>query len=659
MRLKSIKLKNFFSFGSAEVDFDKYGNLVLVRGENAGEDSSNGAGKSSLFESVYWCLTGKTVRGVLAKDVVKFGEDQVLVRVGFTHKGSEVVVERTWSQAKKSLWLEIDGKVEFFHDMKQGTNLIFEFLGISPDILSLTGFYGRNFSTFSNYTPKERAEIIDILADGEKWERARVAAQAMLKEYKAVGEDSCLKNLDRFEDEKKVKVSRIVKLEIELENMKNSQSDRIAKIEEERDDKESEYAKKEDEIRELEKSSILEKNALKIKELEEERDMLVEEFRQSQNEKASKLSEEKDKVAEFLQEVSEERLKIGAECASIEDKIKATKKRRGKDVCESCGQKLPQPPNKEELDKEIADLEQKLEESKKEYNKFLDCEKEEKMKSEELGIELRDLLSTEKTNIQVNKLLADNGFAEKIETLLGEIKKEEEQEKELLKEARELSRQLEVLENQIQKEKISEDILKHETLIGVLEVEMDGLLKTIECETKALENVRLIMKKCAFWAQGFKDLRYSEFKNTTKVLEQMLNGFCSQQGLEFDKVEVSSWKSNSRGDQVPEVNIYVRRGDTRMSLDSLSEGEMQRVDLACFFTFSLLIEKSIGFKTEFCILDEPLNGLDHPGKKNVFDIVSTLSKDRQIFTIDHDSNFQDAFSSVMTVEKHNRNSYIK
>ena len=102
----------------------------------------------------------------------------------------------------------------------------------------------------------------------------------------------------------------------------------------------------------------------------------------------------------------------------------------------------------------------------------------------------------------------------------------------------------------------------------------------------------------------------------------------------------------------------VRNGN-KMGLDALSEGETQRVDLACFFTFSLLIEKSLGFPVEFNVLDEPLSGLDYEGRQAVFNIISELSKDRQIFTIDHDANFQDLFSDVIVVHKENGVSCIK
>ena len=183
MQLKKLELSNFFSFGESQtIDFDSYKNLVLVKGETADVDSSNGAGKSSLFEAVFWCLTGRTVRGVRAGDVVRIGEKSVYVSVDFTIKSDEVNVTRRWSADKKTVTLTVNGEEEDFHDARQGTARIFEYLSISPEILSLIGFYGRKFNTFSDLSPKERAEVIDLLAQGDKWEEGRENAATHLKE---------------------------------------------------------------------------------------------------------------------------------------------------------------------------------------------------------------------------------------------------------------------------------------------------------------------------------------------------------------------------------------------------------------------------------------------------------------------------------------------
>ena len=62
MKIKSIKIKNFYSFESAFVDFSKFKNIILIKGHNKDVAGSNGSGKSAFVEAIYFGLTGKTIR---------------------------------------------------------------------------------------------------------------------------------------------------------------------------------------------------------------------------------------------------------------------------------------------------------------------------------------------------------------------------------------------------------------------------------------------------------------------------------------------------------------------------------------------------------------------------------------------------------------------
>lgn len=62
MRVKSLEVKNFYSFKSLELDFDDYDGIVRILGINEDSDGKSGAGKSSVFESIVWGIFGKTVR---------------------------------------------------------------------------------------------------------------------------------------------------------------------------------------------------------------------------------------------------------------------------------------------------------------------------------------------------------------------------------------------------------------------------------------------------------------------------------------------------------------------------------------------------------------------------------------------------------------------
>ncbi|MFW5794553.1 MAG: AAA family ATPase, partial [Bacillota bacterium] len=76
MKFRKICVKNFMSVGSdpLEIDFEKYEDksVVVIKGKHLdiSETASNGSGKSLLYESVIYCLFGKTLRGLSNEECI-------------------------------------------------------------------------------------------------------------------------------------------------------------------------------------------------------------------------------------------------------------------------------------------------------------------------------------------------------------------------------------------------------------------------------------------------------------------------------------------------------------------------------------------------------------------------------------------------------------
>jgi DNA repair exonuclease SbcCD ATPase subunit len=71
MDFKSLYIRNFLTIGTAQLDLDSRG-LILIQGVNNDDPSakSNGAGKSSIVDALFWALYGETARGVSGDDVI-------------------------------------------------------------------------------------------------------------------------------------------------------------------------------------------------------------------------------------------------------------------------------------------------------------------------------------------------------------------------------------------------------------------------------------------------------------------------------------------------------------------------------------------------------------------------------------------------------------
>ena len=660
MKLKKLELSNFFSFGESQtIDFDSYKNLVLVKGETADVDSSNGAGKSSLFEAVFWCLTGRTVRGVRAGDVVRIGEKRVSVSVDFTIKSDEVNVTRKWSPEKKTVTLTVNGEEEDFHDARQGTARIFEYLSISPEILSLIGFYGRKFNTFSDLSPKERAEVIDLLAQGDKWEEGRENAAAQLKEVNSKY-DAAKEEVERLEREVEVVQRKIKTIKADLIDSKESVAESVKekKVDLARHEKnleESIEKLKEVEGSLFDKDVKLEPIEDNIQCTEDEASNAVAKFKKDNKSRDSKYDEEVKESEDLLDESKSYKNELKSSKYDITKKIEEKRSQKGKVDCTACGQRLPHPPDNEKIEKDAVKMETKeLAPIEKEISEL-----DEDLKG--LVAMLSDMKETEKervSNLVAEERKINSKFDEQRATLA-------EKKNKIINEYNEVCSNIELCKKDVKITKGNVEVcqgeierLENSEAVSRLEIELElrqesekSIQEGRKQKEKELPALVKESKLASYWSQGFKDLRFSTFQNTINILEELLTSFAKQQGLDFDKIEVTAFKEKSSGGIRPEVNIHVIRKGERMSLDSLSEGETQRVDLACFFTFSLLIEKSIGFPINFAVLDEPLSGLDHSGRQNVFSILSDMSQNKQMFTIDHDANFQDLFSSVIVVSK--------
>ena len=71
LKFKQLSIRNFGPFKEIDLEFPESGlTLILGNNEDSGYASSNGSGKSTIFESLAWCLFGKTTKGLKGDEVV-------------------------------------------------------------------------------------------------------------------------------------------------------------------------------------------------------------------------------------------------------------------------------------------------------------------------------------------------------------------------------------------------------------------------------------------------------------------------------------------------------------------------------------------------------------------------------------------------------------
>ena len=162
MKIKSIKIRNFYSFESADVDFSKFKNIILIKGHNKDAKGSNGSGKSAFVEAIYFGLTGKTIR--------KSTEDAI---VHVKHKRN-CSVTLTLDNGVKIYRQKKPSKLQVFVGREEKTKesiaktqeFIDEFLKINYKVLLASMFFGQENSTnFLDCSAEDKRNIVKTFLD--------------------------------------------------------------------------------------------------------------------------------------------------------------------------------------------------------------------------------------------------------------------------------------------------------------------------------------------------------------------------------------------------------------------------------------------------------------------------------------------------------------
>jgi DNA repair exonuclease SbcCD ATPase subunit len=216
---EKITIKNFLSIGFAEIDFRNLG-YVLVQGRNNSVDdnaSSNGSGKSSIFEAISWVLTGETVRGVKSGVANIKANQGALVEIQFIIDNKKIRIVRTKDDIElgTTLKLFVNGEDKSGKGIRDTSKILCEYLpDITPSLIGSVIILGQSLpQRFSNNTPSGRKEVLESLSKSD----------FMIADLK-----------ERIANRKQLLLDTIKELEIEhksLETKKELLESRLASVE--------------------------------------------------------------------------------------------------------------------------------------------------------------------------------------------------------------------------------------------------------------------------------------------------------------------------------------------------------------------------------------------------------------------------------------------
>ena len=169
IRFKNIVIDNFLSLGHVEVPLDSRG-FVMVKGINNETDKtqSNGSGKSSIFDAIFWTITGETLRGTTEVINEKFKNVGCTCTLTLLVNDIEYVITRVKGHPERGNYCCVYERGILLSDqIKKSQEIINQTISIAvtSDILGSIILLGQRLPyRFSNLTPIKRKDLLELMS---------------------------------------------------------------------------------------------------------------------------------------------------------------------------------------------------------------------------------------------------------------------------------------------------------------------------------------------------------------------------------------------------------------------------------------------------------------------------------------------------------------
>lgn len=595
IKFLDIHIRGFLSIGEAQVKLDNQG-FTLISGINnclTDNAKSNGVGKSSISEAIVYCLTGETIRRTT--DVVnKYTSDGLMIKLSFIIDKDryEVIRYREDKEFGTNLKLFINGEDKSGKGIRDTQKILEEYLpDLNSQLLGSVIILGQGLpEKFSNNTPSGRKEILEKLSKSDFMiqdiKDKLSTRKDLLNSQLRTQEDLYLQNNTKLT----LSQNNLIKLQQELQDLENHSLS---------------------EFNEQDINSKIEEFKLQIEQIDIELDSLHNSI-SDDNEKlnslqaAQKLEEGKiylkydEPLKLLIKSISDK----NAEINSLNKEI--VKLKNIKDICPTCGQKLP---DVHKVD--TSEMEQELEACETNLAQLQEQFESEKEKQD---TELKSLASEYdnlredrnlilRKNVESEKLLTSNkfNFQEQINNL-----------------QRDLDR-YKLMSEQYQKNKdrLSNDIVTCDQQIKSLQ----DLLYNINIEKDNInQHLDIVNKMITIASRDFRGM----------LLFNIID-YINLKAKEYSK---DIFNTSDIEFKLDGNNIYI--GYAGKQYESLSGGEKQKVDLIVQFSIRDMLSKFLNFTSNILVLDEIFDNLDSYGCQQVINLISTKLLDiESIFIITH------------------------
>ena len=591
----SIDIEGFMSIGNIHIDLNDSG-YTLISGVNQDQvdfAKSNGSGKSSIWEALMWCLTGTTIRG--SKNVENINQNTgVVVKLDFSVDNSNYILIRSKNHTKykTNLLIYVDNKDVSGKGIRDSEKILKQYLPeLDNNLLSSVIILGQGLpSRFTDNTPAGRKEILEQLSKSDfmiedvkvRITKRKQVLDSKLREY----QDEKLK----IDSEINLAQSQISKDKEQLENLSDTELTR-----KELDKLNQRYAE------------LLNSSKINLSELDIVKEKIDTNNSNIQNEierKNNLINQVNQKYYDSMTDLRVKQSELLKDIVSLEKEISQLKS--VKDICPTCGQKLPNvfKPDVTEKQTALDNLYTIKEDVQLDLSKL----------SESLQNELDK--ATKDCNIKINELdeikAALRNEYDKLSFNVNNYNKEIETTKNLIDSyniqisSYETSRKL--LEDRISTNKILIDDCSFKLK------DIDDNLRDVESHIEIIKKFDTIVKR---------DFRGYLLQGVIEYIRSVAKQYCK----EVFNTELLDFVLEGN-------NISISYNNKEYEM--LSGGEKQKVDLIVQFSIRDMLCKYLNFSCNILVLDEIFDALDSIGCENVINMISNrLLELNSIYIISH------------------------
>jgi chromosome segregation ATPase/DNA repair exonuclease SbcCD nuclease subunit len=625
-RLTHVSIENFISLG--KIDLEIQNGFTLVTGQNE-LGGSNGSGKSSIFDAIYWCLFGETTKGLTGNDVVRRGAKDCMVLLTLKDgKDGRYIIQRTRKDGVMVLHsTALDGTVDLTEGLRQAdrqVRLEKEILGFDKTLYLTSCYFSQEkLQTLTELSDVERTNMMTGLLGFNIYEKLYDTVKKYI--------DDSQETREMLGENYKSKQNQVECLVIEKKGVK----DKIDLIKETLNERKEFIRETHEEIDAI-VDPLVDFDAALADLAEEERLVLAQQDIDTAD--LNKLNEDLMAYARKIGGLTTEKRMNEENILTLESKVSGVRQQTLGDRCDACGS-LITPENidsyagmklveinkfldriktaedqanvleakKEEIATMVATLRAKLEAVKKQISRLRSQVQE--INNSKLKHQRKEILSKS----------VDAAFAE-IEGYKARVKEYEGKDKELVQS------------------------------INLLNKELDETRADQEAFTVNIDKMEFWKK--AFSPTGVKSLLLDRFCNE---FNQLANEYISTISTGSMSLLIRPTKTLKYGEERNKIGIDVRFHGVVVAYESLSGGEKKRVDIALCLALNRWVAiryaLPVGGLLGFVVLDEIFAFLDSLGEEAIGTLLYNEGQSKAVYVISHTNELNSYANKYFTVIK--------